>query len=119
MGRRTYDSIGRPLPERHNIVITRAAGFEAPGITVVHSLDAALDAAGDVPEVMVIGGAEIYALALPRAGRIHLTRVHGNIAGDTRLRGLNLAQWREISRETVPADARNSHASSYSLLERR
>jgi dihydrofolate reductase len=119
MGRRTYDSIGRPLPERHNIVITRDAGFEATGITVVQSLDAALDAAGDMPEVMVIGGAEIYALALPRAARIHLTRVHGKIAGDTRLRGLDLAQWREVSRESVPADERNSHASTYSVLERR
>lgn len=119
MGRRTWQSIGKALPERTNIVISRSPGFAAPGGTVVPDLPAALRAAGAVSEVMVIGGAEIYALAMPLARRIYLTRVHGHVEGDTRLRGLNLAEWRELSRESLPADERNSHASSFIILERR
>ena len=119
MGRRTYQSIGRALPERLNIVISRDAHFAAPGCVVVRDLPAALAAAGDAAEVMVIGGAEIYALALPLAQRLYLTRVHGRIDGDTRLRGFDLSQWRELSRDAVPADERNSHASTFITLERR
>ncbi len=118
MGRRTWQSIGRPLPGRLNIVITRDPQFVAEGATIVPSLAAALAAAGSAPDVMVIGGAEIYALALPLAQRIHLTRVHGEVHGDTHLRGLDLTHWRVVSHQSLPADERNSHATSYQLLER-
>lgn len=120
MGRRTFDSIGRALPGRHNIVLTRVAGFRAadPGVTVAHDLDAALRAAGDVPEVMIIGGAEIYALSLPRAGRILLTRVHARIEGDTGFPELDPAQWQVVAREHFPADARHPHAMTFEELQR-
>ena len=85
MGRKTWDSI-HSLPGRHNIVITRQAGFDVPGVTVVASLDDALAVAGDVPEVCIIGGAEIYRLALPRTDLIHLTRVHAVVDADTYFR---------------------------------
>jgi dihydrofolate reductase len=117
MGRRTWQSIGRPLPGRQNIVITRDPQFVAEGAAVVASFAAALTAAGAVSEVMVIGGAEIYALALPLAQRIHLTRVHGEVQGDTHLRGLDLRLWQEVSHQTLPADERNSHATTYQLFE--
>ncbi len=83
MGRRTWDSIGRPLPGRLNVVITRQAAYAAAGATVVPSLDAALAAAGSVEEVCVIGGGEIYRLALPITSRIHLTRIDATVPADT------------------------------------
>jgi dihydrofolate reductase len=81
MGRRTYESIGRPLPNRRNIVLTRQVGWQAPGVEVHADLDAALAAAGDGP-VFVIGGAELFRAALPRAAVLHLTRVHRCYPGD-------------------------------------
>ncbi len=120
MGRRTFDSIGRALPGRHNIVLTRHAGFRPadPSVTVAHDLDDALRAAGDVPEIMIIGGAEIYALCLPRAGRILLTRVHSRIEGDTVFAELDPAEWRVVSREHFPADARHPQAMTFEDLQR-
>ena len=81
MGRKTWDSIGRPLPGRQNIVITRQPGFSAEGCDVVASVAEAVAIAGDVDEVMVIGGSQIYELALPSADRIYLTRVHARARG--------------------------------------
>lgn len=118
MGRRTWESIGRPLPERTNIVITRDADYSAPGCVVVHSLEAALRAAGHHPEVMVIGGAELYRQALPQAGRIYLTEVHGNFEGDTFFPGLQAGAWREVERTDFEPDEKNSHAYSFVTLER-
>jgi dihydrofolate reductase len=115
MGRRTWQSIGRPLPGRLNVVITRQAGFAADGATIVPSLDAAFAAAGDVDEVCVIGGAEVYRLALPRAGRIHLTRVNATVVADTFFPELDPSDWRETGREAHPADA--THAYGYSFIE--
>ena len=82
MGRRTFESIGRPLPGRTNIVVSRQPGLAIEGAIVAPSLDAALAAAGAVPEVVVIGGADIFRQALPRTDTIHLTRVHARVAGD-------------------------------------
>jgi dihydrofolate reductase len=104
MGRRTFESIGRPLPGRSNIVITRARDFRHQDVRVVHSLEAALECARQVArldgsdELMVIGGAQIYALALPRATGISLTRVHLAPAGDTHLPHIDWSQWRETGR---------------------
>ena len=117
MGRKTWDSIGKPLPGRHNIVITRQAGFDVPGVTVVASLDDALAVAGDVPEVCIIGGAEIYRLALPRTNRIHLTRVHAVVDADTYLPELGADAWDERLIEKHVADER--HTYDYSCVELR
>ncbi|MGB5102121.1 MAG: dihydrofolate reductase [Steroidobacteraceae bacterium] len=118
MGRRTWGSIGRPLPGRHNIVVSRQPGLAAPGATVAGSLEAALLAAGDVPEVCVIGGAEIYRLALPLAREIHLTRVHASVDADTYFPALDPAEWEEIGREDRPADERHAHPYSFVKLVR-
>jgi dihydrofolate reductase len=110
MGRKTYESIGRPLPGRRNIVITRNPSFQADGIDVVPSLDAALALAGSaaaaegVEETVVIGGAEIYRAALPLADRLYITEVHASVEGDTLLPEIDWDQWRESSREVHAAD---------------
>jgi dihydrofolate reductase len=117
MGRKTWDSIGRPLPGRHNIVITRQGGLELPGATVVASLEQALLAAGDVPEICIIGGAEIYRLALPRTDVIHLTRVRATVSADTYFPALVPGEWDEAVREEHPADDRHSFA--YAFVEQR
>jgi dihydrofolate reductase len=118
MGRRTWDSLPKkPLPERPNIVVTRDGNFRAGGAVVVHSLDEALLRAGDDTEVCVIGGAEIYKAALPRAGRIHLTEVHADMEGDTRMPPFDRAHWHETAREDHgTADGLRY---SYVTLERR
>jgi dihydrofolate reductase len=106
MGRKTYESIvetlGKPLPGRTNIVVTRQAGFEAPGCVVSRSLDAALAAARESEEVFVIGGAELYRLALERADRVYLTRIHAAFEGDATFPALDPACWRETAREDHP-----------------
>jgi dihydrofolate reductase len=119
MGRKTWDSIGRPLPGRHNIVVTRAAGLSLVGATVVNSLDAAIAAAGDVPELCIIGGAEIYRLALPVTDLIHLTRVHATVAADTYFPQLAPGQWDEEVLEEHAADDRHSYPFSYVVQRRR
>jgi dihydrofolate reductase len=119
MGRRTHDSIGRALPGRQNIVISRQPGLRIEGCTVVGSLDAALAAAGPVPEIVVIGGADVYRLALPGAQTLHLTRVHADTGADTFFPALDAADWEEIAREDRPADERHAHAVSYLTLRRR
>jgi dihydrofolate reductase len=119
MGRKTWASIGRPLPGRRNIVISRQTDFDAPGAEVVGSLDAALAKAGDAPEVCVIGGAEIYRLALPLARRVHLTRVHATVDADAHFPDLDPARWEEVAREDHPADERHAYAYSFVELRRR
>lgn len=119
MGRKTFDSIGKPLPGRASIVITRQANLELPGCTVVDSVPAALVAAGAAPEIMVIGGADIYRQSLPQAQRIYLTRVHATVEGDAVFPALNLTDWREVAREDYPADDRHVYAYSFIVLERR
>ena len=114
MGRKTFESIGRALPGRHNIVVSRQPGLEVPGCTVAGSLDGALAAAGDVPEVFVIGGAEIYRQALPVARTIHLTRVHTLAGADTFFPELDVDDWVESARDDRQADDR--HASDYSFI---
>ena len=110
MGRKTWLSLAlKPLPARTNIVVTRDAGFTAPGVLVAPSLEAALEAArGDalrrgVAEIMIIGGAEIYAQAMPRAHRLELTEIHARPAGDTQFPKIDPATWREASRSAQPA----------------
>lgn len=118
MGRKTHESIGRPLPGRTNIVITRDSGYRAAGCVVVNSIDAALAAAGDQDEIMVIGGADFYRQVLPRTDTIYLTRIHEAFDGDTCFPELNAADWREVERSDHTADAKNPHDYSFIRLDR-
>ena len=114
MGRRTHESIGRPLPGRTNIVITHRHGYLAAGCLVAHSIEEALTVAGTAEEIIVIGGASLYAQVLPRAVRIYLTLVQVEAAGDAWFPVLDPQDWQEVWREDHPADAR--HACPYSFL---
>jgi dihydrofolate reductase len=119
MGRKTFESIGKPLPGRHNIVVTRDANYRRDGVTVVHDVDAAIHAAGEVPQIMVIGGAELFRVFLPRAGRVHFTRVHADISGDVHWPALDERVWRVVESERHEADERHAHAYTFELWEKR
>lgn len=118
MGRKTYESIGRPLPGRQNIVLTRDDNFKAPGCDICSSLEQAMLAARDAGEVMIIGGAALYDAVLDTADRIYLTEVHSDIQGDTWFPELDPSHWTEISRERHFADERNSMDYSFVTLDR-
>jgi len=118
MGRRTWDSIGRPLPGRRSIVVSRQPGLVIAGAEVVASLEDGLRVAGDVPEVCVIGGAELYRAALPRADVIHLTRVHADVVADTFLPAFDAAEWQVVAHEERAADERHAHPFSFVELRR-
>ena len=119
MGRRTHASIGRALSGRRNLVVTRHPRWVAHGCETYASLDEALAACGEAAEVMVIGGASLYAEALPRARRLYLTRVHASVEGDVFFPEIDLDEWVEIAHLEHPADARHAHAFSIVTLERR
>jgi len=116
MGRKTFESVGFPLPGRRNIVITRDAAWAHEGVLTCHTLEEALERAFEqtlidgADAVMVVGGAEIYRLALPRADRIVLTRVQGEVAGDVIFDLDLVADWTEVSRVEYGAEGGNSHA---------
>jgi dihydrofolate reductase len=114
MGRKTYNSIGKPLPNRTNIVITRQVDFQANGCLIAHSLQEALDLCPADDEVFIIGGAEIYRQALPIADKIYLTRIWHNVEGDTFLFEIDPLEWRETSREDFEPDQKNQYP--YSLI---
>ena len=118
MGRRTYDSIGRALPGRRNLVLTRNPVWQATGCEPVESIGEALARAGDA-ELFVIGGAEVFSLSWPAIGRVELTEVHADVQGDTRLEGFDRGAWREVSREPHAADARHAHPFDFVTLLRR
>ena len=121
MGRKTFESIGHPLPGRRNIVISRNAALRADGVEVVTSLDAAINACNSqytCQEAFVIGGATLYFEALPRTDRIFVTEVDASPAGDTFFPLLDAKQWREVARERREADGKNAHAMEFAVLER-
>jgi dihydrofolate reductase len=118
MGRKVYDSIDRPLPERHNIVLTRDPNLSIPGCTVVNSRDQALAAAGPVEEVAVIGGAQIYELFLPVVDVIHLTIVEAEIAGDTYFPELPEQAWKAKEEAIRPPDEKNPYPLRFITLTR-
>ena len=118
MGRKTWESIGRALPGRQNIVITRQRDFTADGCDVVSSVEEAMTVAGGAEEIMIIGGSEIYALFLPHAGRLYLTRVHADIEGDARLPDLELDAWHLVNEEPHAADDRNEFDVTFRVYER-
>jgi dihydrofolate reductase len=119
MGRRTYESIGKPLPGRLNIVVSRNPEFRAPGCTVVTSLDEAWRAAGDAQEVSVIGGTSIFAEALPAADRIHLTEVDAQVPGDTWFPEFDRAEWTEREVQRHEPDERHAYPFRILVLERK
>ncbi|QLH42162.1 MAG: dihydrofolate reductase [Coxiellaceae bacterium] len=118
MGRKTYESIGRPLPNRRNIVITRQTDWQAAGCEVVHSLQAALMLVKDCAEVMIIGGGIIFQEALPIANRLYLTLIHHDFVGDAYFPALNSDEWHETDRIDSAADDANPYAYSFITLER-
>lgn len=118
MGRRTFEAIGRALPGRRNVVLTRNTSFAPLGVETAANLDEALALAGDCRRVMVIGGAELYRAALPLARRIYLTRVHARPEGDTFFPVLDASEWRQVACTTHPADSTSPEALSFIELER-
>jgi dihydrofolate reductase len=118
MGRRTFDSIGRPLPNRVSIVLTRNPAFRCDGCLVARTPEEALALAGDAPEIIVFGGAGVFRDFLPRADRIYLTEVDTEAVGDTYFPALDPLQWRELDRRAHSADARHPFAFSFVTLER-
>lgn len=118
MGRKTFDSIGRPLPERRNIVITRDPKFIAPGCDIVASPDGVIDLVGESAEIMVIGGSQIYAAFLPRARRIYLTRVHAHIDGDTCFPALDESEWKLVCCEEHAANDARRHSFAFMTYDR-
>ncbi|MDT8307500.1 MAG: dihydrofolate reductase [Anaerolineae bacterium] len=121
MGRRTYESIGKPLPGRHNIVVTRQRDYHAPGCEVVSSPGAALVAATaqGAGEIMVIGGATLYAALLPQATRLYLTHVEGRFPGDTFFPPVDMSEWEIASETTHPADDRHRIPFRFVVLVRK
>jgi dihydrofolate reductase len=118
MGRRNYESIGKPLPDRTNIVVTRDLKFHAPGCRVKNSLGDAFQGIRDDPEIFVIGGAEIYHQAIGAADRMYLTLVHAEVNGDTYFPKFDLQDWKETSRTRHAADEKNLHAYSFVIYDR-
>ena len=119
MGRKTYESIGRPLPGRTNIVVTRDSSFSAEGCRVVHSIDEALVAAGGADEVMIMGGENLYSQLLPRADRLYLTEVQAEVSGDAWFPEFDQTQWQELERESHRADEKNEFDYDFVVLTRR
>ena len=118
MGRKTYDSIGRPLPKRTNVVITRDTNLAIEGCTVVHSLDEAVAMFDKSEEVFIIGGAQIYKQALPIADRIYLTVIDKEYEGDTSFPEIDYSAWNEISREEHSGGEEFEHPFAFITLER-
>jgi dihydrofolate reductase len=109
MGRKTWESIGRSLPGRTSVIVTRQSGYRAPEALVANSLDDAIGACGDDSEIFVIGGAELYQQALPLAGRLYLTTVEAEIPGDTTMPEFGAGDWREVEATSHPADGRHRY----------
>ncbi len=124
MGRKTFDSLRKPLPGRTNIVVTRDPQWHHEGVKVVHSLDAAIELSEDVAlingneEVMIIGGEQIYRQALPKADRLYLTRVYQSFEGDAFFPELDESQWREVSRQDRQSEDDEPVVFSYLVLDR-
>ena len=119
MGRKTFESFGaKPLPGRTNIIITQDSGYRAEGCIVVHSIQAALEAAGPCEEIMIIGGASLYAQTLGIADRLYLTFVHARVAGDAWFPDFNQGEWREVQRIDCEADQKHKYRYSFVVLER-
>ncbi|MBT2969023.1 MAG: dihydrofolate reductase [gamma proteobacterium symbiont of Ctena orbiculata] len=118
MGRRTWESLPGVLPGRRHIVVSRNRDYRAEGCELVHSVDEALQLAGDAAEIMIVGGGGLYRQMLPRADRLYLTLVEADVEGDAYFPEIDWSQWHEVSRETHAADDRNLFAYSFVILNR-
>jgi len=119
MGRKTYDSIGKPLPNRRNIVITRNPDISISGCEVVDSIEKALSITQDEEEVMVIGGANLFEQLLPDVSRLFITHIEGELEGETYFPHYDEIDWREISCESHQSDEKNKYAYHFSIMERK
>ncbi len=120
MGRKTFESFGsRPLPQRTNIIITRDPDYQAKDSIVVHSIEDALKAAGEVDEVMIIGGASFYEQMLPHADRLYLTYVDAELQGDAWFPAFEQQDWIEVERIAHAADEKNNYAHQFVILDRK
>ncbi|MFT6194355.1 MAG: dihydrofolate reductase [Cognaticolwellia sp.] len=118
MGRKTYQSIGRPLPGRKNIVISRDNNFQAEGVEVANSVDAALALVVDSAEVMVIGGGAIYQHCLVAAQRLYITHINADIDGDTHFPEYDLTAWQKVASDIRPSDEKNPYQLDFSVYEK-
>lgn len=118
MGRKTFESIGKALPGRRSLVLTRDPDFRADGAERVASVAEALERVRGEAELVVIGGEEVFRLFLPLARRMHFTRVHASLVGDTRFPPFDWSEWRCVERATHPADEKNAYAMTFFTLER-
>jgi dihydrofolate reductase len=119
MGRKTFESIGKPLPGRANLVLTRDRAWQATGVLTVGSIDEAIERSRRASELAVIGGAEVYQLALPVTDIIYLTRVEADVEGDTRFPELDAREWTEDVIGAQAADEKNQYPTTYLTLRRR
>ncbi|MDH5425120.1 MAG: type 3 dihydrofolate reductase [Gammaproteobacteria bacterium] len=119
MGRKTFESIGRPLPGRQNIIITRDKSFSAEGCDIAWSTEQALELAADAEEIMIIGGANIYQQFLERADRIYLTLVQSEFEGDAWFPDIDLRQWQQLEKEDHKADDKNEADYSFLVMQRK
>lgn len=117
MGRKTFDSIGRPLPGRKNVVVSRNSELTIEGVTVVASIEDALHLLADESEVMIIGGGSIYAACLPISSKLYLTLIDAEIEGDTLFPSWG-SEWAEVSRQHYAVDAKNQYAMDFIVLEK-
>lgn len=118
MGRKTFESIGRPLPGRHNVVISRDSNYQAEGADTVTTVDAALALVKEVDEVMVIGGGAIYEHCLPVATRLYITHIEGEIDGDTQFPFYDVNVWKKVSSEKRLADEKNKYNLDFCVYEK-
>jgi dihydrofolate reductase len=119
MGRKTFESMGKPLPNRTNIIVTRDREYSVAEATIANSLDEALQCAGQEQEIFILGGGELFRAALPMANRMYLTLIHAHINGDVHFPEFDETQWMLISDDYRPADAENPHAMSFRQYDRR
>jgi dihydrofolate reductase len=119
MGRKTFESMGRPLPNRTSVVLTRDRGYQKPGAIVANNLDEALRLCSGQEEVFVLGGAEVFREALPLAHKLYLTRVHAEVEGDVRFPALDLEQWNRVEQVSLPAGEKNEYPTTYEVYVRK
>lgn len=118
MGRKTFESVGKPLPNRRTIIITRNNDYQCADVFIAHSLDEALDHAAHEDEIFILGGETVYRIALPRADRLYLTIIHATIEGDTYFPNLDFDDWKLVEDERHEIDERHAYAFSFRRYER-
>jgi len=119
MGRKTYESIGRPLPNRRNVIISRNANFKAPGCEVIGAIESALELAKEDDEIMIMGGASFYEQMLPSVNRLYITQIEGVYAGDAYFPSFNRDDFVETFRESHQPDEKNKHTYHFTILDRK